>query len=71
MGGGSEYCGGVLPLCRLPHIVIGAVLKEVVEGLYIFWIPEVSAPCMADRELVEAQHVCHWHLHVLPRPSAT
>ena len=69
MGRSGEHGGRILPLCRLPHVVVGAVLPQVVEEVGCAWVPEVSAPCMADRELVEPEHVCHRHLQQAPMRS--
>jgi hypothetical protein len=68
MGGGGEHGGRELPLCRHLHIVVRAVLPEVVEVLLIVRVPKVCSPCMPYRELVESQHVRHWHLHTPTLP---
>jgi hypothetical protein len=44
--------------------VIGAILPEVVKEVCIIRVPKVCSPCMPYRELVESQHVRHWHLHI-------
>ena len=63
MGGSEQQHGRVLPLLRQPDVVVRAVLLQVRRIVRLIRIPKVRAPCMPDRELVEAQHVHHADLH--------
>ena len=64
VGGGEQQHRGVLPLLlRHGDVVERAVAAQVLRSLRVVGVAKVGAPRVADRELVEAEHVHHADLH--------